>query len=151
MTKKIEDEIHSTKFRSEFHKATLNILFTSHWIESSHADIFKKYKLTPQQYNILRILRGRHPDPANLHTLRERMIDKMSDVSRIVERLRIAGLIDRTACGNDRRAVDINITEKGIDLLTKMKKEEEILDRILKNLTEDDAKVLNNILDKIRD
>lgn len=151
MTKKIEDEIFSTKFRSEFHKATLNILFTSHWIESSHADIFKKYKLTPQQYNILRILRGRHPEPANLHTLRERMIDKMSDVSRIVERLRIAGFIERTASGNDRRAVDIKITEKGIELLTKMKKEEEILDSILKNLTADETKILNDILDKIRD
>jgi DNA-binding MarR family transcriptional regulator len=151
MTKKIEDEIYTTKFRSEFHKATLNILVTSHWIESSHADIFKSYKITPQQYNILRILRGQHPKPANLLTIRERMIDKMSDVSRIVERLRIAGLIDRTACGNDRRSVDIKITEKGIVLLTKMKKEEDILDNVLKNLTSEEAKILNNILDKIRD
>jgi DNA-binding MarR family transcriptional regulator len=151
MTKKIEDEIQSTKFRNEYHKATLNILVTSHWIANQHAGIFKKYNLSPQQYNVLRILRGRHPQPCTLLSIRERMIDKMSDVSRIVERLRLTGFIDRTSCQDDRRAVDVIITQKGLDLLSEMQGEVDAMEQIVKNLSEEEAQQLNNLLDKIRD
>lgn len=151
MTKKIEDEIKTVNFRSEFHKATLNIIFTSGWLSGIHAEIFKKYNLTSAQYNVLRILRGNHPNPLTLLSIRDRMLDKMSDVSRIIERLRIAGLAERFSCESDRRAVDINITEKGLQLLKQMESEEEKMDSFLNNLTAEEAQQLNILLDKIRD
>ncbi|MEP7264249.1 MAG: winged helix DNA-binding protein [Bacteroidota bacterium] len=151
MTKRIEDEIQSTNFRSEFHKASLNIIFTSYWISNQNTEIFKKYQLTPQQYNVLRILRGRHPEPCTLLSIRDRMIDRMSDVSRIVERLRLAGLVDRSSCEEDRRAVDVTITQKGLDLLTIMMQEETTMDAVMKNITVEEARTLNDILDKMRD
>ena len=150
MTKKIEEEIQSTKFRNMHHKATLNIIVAANWLHARHQEIFKKYDLTGQQYNVLRILRGRHPEPYNLLNIRERMLDKMSDVSRIIERLRLIGYVDRITCENDRRSVDILITKKGLDLLKKLEKEEENLDSFLSNLTEAEAKKLNELLDKIR-
>jgi DNA-binding MarR family transcriptional regulator len=151
MTKKIEDEIQSTKFKSEYHKAILNILYTSHWIAGQQSGVFKKYNVSPQQYNVLRILRGRHPQPCTLLTIRERMIDKMSDVSRIVERLRLAGFIDRTSCQDDRRAVDVIITQKGLDLLASMQDEVDSMERFLHNISIEEAEQLNNLLDKLRD
>jgi DNA-binding MarR family transcriptional regulator len=151
MTKRIEDEIQSTNFRNEYHKATLNIMYTSHWITSQHTEVFKKFNLSPQQYNVLRILRGRHPQPCTLLSIRERMIDKMSDVSRIVERLRVAGFIERTSCQDDRRAVDVIITKKGLDLLAEMQDEVDTMEQVLHNLSEEEAQQLNNLLDKIRD
>ncbi len=150
MTKRIEEEIKSDKFRNEYHKAALNIFVTSHWISSHHNDVFKKYHLTPQQYNVLRILRGRNPEPCTLFSVRERMIDKMSDVSRIVERLRIAGYVERSSCSDDRRAVDINISQKGLELLSTMQQEEEGMDALMKSISVEEAKQLNDILDKLR-
>ena len=147
---KIEDEIKSVKFRNMQHKAALNIIITANWIHASNIEIFKKYKLTVQQYNVLRILRGQFPNPCNLLSIRERMLDKMSDVSRIIERLRINGFVDRVLCANDRRAVDVLITKKGLDLLKKMEKEEEKIDGVMKNISDIEAKKLNDLLDKLR-
>ena len=147
---KIEDEIKSVKFRNLKHKATLNIIVTANWIHTSNLEIFKKYKLTAQQYNVLRILRGQYPKPCTLLSIRERMLDKMSDVSRIIERLRISSLVDRVLCPNDRRAVDVLITKAGLTLLKKMEKEEEQLDGTMSKLTDTEAKKLNDLLDKLR-
>ena len=151
MTKKIEEEIKSVNFRSARHKATLNIIVTANWIHARHLVIFKKYNLTGQQFNVLRILRGQYPKPCTVLSIRERMLDKMSDVSRIIERLRINGYVERVLCPNDRRAVDISITKKGLDLLKKIDKEEDNLELVLGNLSETEAKKLSDLLDKIRD
>ncbi len=151
MTKKLEEEIKSVNFRSVRHKATLNIIVTANWIHTQHLAIFKKYNLTGQQFNVLRILRGQYPNPSTVLNIRERMLDKMSDVSRIIERLRISGYIDRVLCPNDRRAVDISVTKKGLDLLKKLDKEEEAMELILGNLSSVEATQLNELLDKIRD
>jgi DNA-binding MarR family transcriptional regulator len=150
MGKTIEEEIQSDKFRSVYHKAALNLMVTASWLSGIHQEIFRKYNITAQQYNVLRILRGQHPLPCTLLSIRERMIDKMSDVSRIVERLRVAGYLERTSCSEDRRAVDVIITKKGLDLLRKLDKEEDEMDNALSGLTQTEAKQLSNLLDKLR-
>lgn len=151
MTKLLEDEIQTTKFRNVHHKVALNIMLTAHWIQYRHMCIFKKYDLTGQQYNVLRILRGQHPNPCTILMIKERMLDKVSDTSRIVERLRVAGYVERILCESDRRAVDVKIAKKGLDLLKKMEKEEETMDGVMKNISVAEAKQLNQLLDKLRD
>lgn len=151
MTKTIEEEIQSTKFRNVHHKAALNILFTANWIHYHNMNVFKKYDITGQQYNALRILRGQHPEPCTILMIKERMLDKVSDVSRIVERLRQAGYVERVLCESDRRAVDVKISKKGLDLLKRMEKEEESMDGVMKNLSNGEAKQLNQLLDKLRE
>ena len=117
MAKPIEEEIQSTNFRNVHHKAALNVIVTANWIHYHGLAIFKKYELSAQQYNVLRILRGQFPNPCTLLSIKERMLDKVSDTSRIVERLKQAGLVERVLCESDRRAVDVKISKKGLDLL----------------------------------
>lgn len=148
---KLEEEIQQKEFKSEFQKALVNIIYTYNWIESRHKEFFKQYDLTPQQFNILRILRGQNPKPCTVNLLKERMLDKMSDASRIVERLRIKGLLERTVCPTDRRSVDVAITKKGLDLLSKMdEKVEEHNRELFKTMSEEEAKKINELLDKLR-
>ena len=150
MGQKLEDEIKTSKFRNAWHKAILNLMVTTNHISQLNNMVFKEYNLTAAQYNVLRILRGQLPQPCTILSIRERMLDKMSDTSRIVERLRKAGLIDRISCDKDRRAVDVCITEKGLDLLNSMQKEEEKLDHVLSALSLEEAEQLNVLLEKAR-
>lgn len=147
---KLEEEIKQRKFNSEKHKLAVNIFYTHGWLLNSQSEVFRKYDITVPQFNILRILRGKYPEPANINLLKDRMIDKMSDVSRLVERLRSKGLIDRKICEKDRRRADVVITEKGLDLLTELDAVEKNLERLLDNLSDDEAKILNDLLDKLR-
>ena len=146
----LEQDIHQREFRNEHHKAILNILYTHNYLVGKINDLFKDFEITRQQYNVLRILRGQFPGPASINLIRDRMLDNMSDASRIVERLRIKDLIKREDCKNDRRAVEITITEKGLSLLESMQGEVDKLDAMLHELTEDEARQLNSLLDKIR-
>ena len=114
---KLEDEIHQKKFSSEFQKLTINLIYTNNWIASKHAEYFKNSDITIQQYNVLRILRGQFPNPSSVKLIKERMLDKMSDASRIIDKLKIKKLVVRKECPIDRRSVDILITEKGLELL----------------------------------
>lgn len=148
---KLEQEIKQPKFRNEFHKLAVNILYTNSWLVNLYANLFSKYDITSNQFNILRILRGQYPNPATVNLLKERMLDKMSDASRLVERLRIKGLIKRDLKPNDRRCVDVIITEKGLLLLKEIDKLNDRHDSFLKKLSESEAKKLNNLLDKLRD
>ena len=116
----IETLIKQSKFRDEKHKAIISVLYTANALNNFHENYFSKYELTSQQYNALRILRGQHPKPATVNLIRERMMDKMSDASRIVERLRKAGFVERVASKRDRRAVDVLITQKGLDVLARL-------------------------------
>ena len=147
---KLEDEIVQKKFQSEYHKLSVNITFTHHWLVRFRQDIFKPVDITMQQFNILRILRGQYPNPASVNLLKERMIDKMSDASRLVERLRQKGLVVRKQCSEDRRAVDVLITDKGLKLLKEMDKESKQVEKLLSKLSETEAKKLNDLLDKLR-
>jgi len=147
---KIEQEIKQKEFRSENQKLLINIIFTSHWLFEKNVEQLKPYDLTPKQYNVLRILRGQYPKPITVKLIRERRLDKMSDASRIVERLRIKGLVRREICGDNRRAVDVKITEKGMDLLKELDEEAIKWEEDLKRLSNEEAISLNNLLDKLR-
>ncbi len=146
----LEKEIKQDHFRNEYHKLTVNIIYTYSWLNSFISSKFVKYKITVQQYNILRILRGQYPKAATVNLLKERMLDKMSDASRIVERLRTKGLVNRKTCLSDRRKVDIIITKKGLNLLKKLDNLDTEFDDFLQNLSLQEARKLNNLLDKLR-
>lgn len=147
---KIEETIQS-KFRNERHKAIVNLLFTGSWLENKLKRFFKTYKITTQQYNILRILRGQHPNSASINLIKERMLDQMSDVSRIVERLRSNGYVNRELCPSDRRSVDVTLTDKGLSLLSELDEYNNQMDRLMGDLEDSEVKLLNQLLDKMRD
>ncbi|HEY8689311.1 MAG TPA: MarR family winged helix-turn-helix transcriptional regulator [Chitinophagaceae bacterium] len=148
---KLEKEIQQVKpFRNNYHKAAVNLIFTGKWMIQFHSYVFKKYNLTIQQYNILRILRGKYPVATTLKLIRERMLDRMSDASRIVELLRKKKMVVRNICGEDRRKIDIIITQKGLDLLEEIEKENERMDKHLSALNEEEIVLLNDLLDKVR-
>ncbi|MEJ8758294.1 MarR family transcriptional regulator [Pontibacter sp. H259] len=150
-TMRIEDEIKQSAFKSEFHKAYINLLYTSNYLEQEHGTLLKPFGITSPQYNVLRILRGQHPKPATVSLLIERMLDKTSNASRIVDKLEVKDLVTRKQCPDDRRTVDVLITDKGLALL----KQIDVLDDDTKtgihNLSEKEAAELNRLLDKIRD
>jgi len=147
---KIEEEIKQKKFNNEFQKLAINIMFTAAWLQSRFSQIMKPYGISLQQYNILRILRGQYPAPAPLKLLTERMIDKMSNTSRLVEKLVKKGLVERKTCAENRRQVDIMITQKGIDLLAELAKRVEMEDQRL-SVNEKEAAEINLMLDKMRE
>lgn len=146
----IEQEIHQGKFLSDYQKAMINLLYTYGWTIERIKSIVTCEGITHQQFNILRILRGSHPTPLSTLQIRERMIDKMSDTSRIVDRLVIKGLAKKGMCKKDRRLVDVIITEKGKKLLDKLDTRKDELDKIMGNLSEKEAVALNKLLDKLR-
>jgi DNA-binding MarR family transcriptional regulator len=146
----IDKDIHQNKFRNERHKAMINLLFTYGWTVERLKQFVSDHGITHQQFNILRILRGNHPTPLSTLTIRERMIDKMSDTSRIVDRLLSKGLVKKVICKKDRRLVDITITDKGLKLLEKLDGRQDDMDGILSNLSEKEASSLSKLLDKIR-
>ncbi|MHB8207891.1 MarR family winged helix-turn-helix transcriptional regulator [Mucilaginibacter sp.] len=147
---RIEEEIQSTKFEDNYQKAVINITYTHSWLSNNIRGEFDKYNLTMQQFNILRILRGQYPKPATINLLKERMLDKMSDASRIVDRLVQKELVSRCTNTCDRRAVDIRISEQGLEVLSKIDVDFIIKDMISKNLTKEEAGKLSDLLDKLR-
>lgn len=146
----LEHDIHQKTFRSEYHKALLNIIFTHNVLINDSNNFFKSYGVTRQQYNVLRILRGQHPGGATVQLIRERMLDKMSDASRIVERLRAKNMVTRELNTEDKRTVRITISADGIALLESMETCIDDLEKAVRNLTENEARQLNELLDKIR-
>ncbi len=146
----IGEEIHSNKFEDNYHKAIVNLSYTYGWVNNLMRYEFEKYNLTSQQFNILRILRGQYPNPATVNLLKERMVDKMSDASRIVDRLVQKELVSRCTNNKDRRSVDIRISEQGLRLLEKLDVNFKSKDIIRHNLTEQEAATLSDLLDKLR-
>ena len=146
----IDKDIHQNRFRNEYQRASVNIAYTYCWLMEKVKAFLLPADITMQQFNILRILRGSHPAPLSTLQIRERMIDKMSDTSRIVDRLIAKGLVKKAVSGKDRRLVDVVITVKGRNLLKKLDLREEELDGILKNISTEEASELSKILDKIR-
>ena len=145
----LEKEINQPKFRNEYQKSAINIIYTYNWITERSNKIFDEWDITPQQFNILRILRGAGK-PLSTLQIRQRMLDRMSDTSRIVDRLVKKGLVKKSICREDRRLVDVIITEKGKKLLEKLDAYSDQLDSVMKNLTVAEAQTLNELLDKIR-
>ena len=128
----------------------LNIIYTAHWVELQNTRMLKPLGISPQQYNILRILRGQHPNPASITLLQDRMMDKMSNASRLVEKLRIKGLIERIQCEEDRRQCDVFISKMGLEVLKQLDEVFDNQNESLKVLTHEEAKIVNELLDKLR-
>jgi len=146
----IGEEIQQKKFISEYHKMVLNIVYTGNWITSVNSEFLRKHNISPPQFNILRILRGQYPSPATVNLLIERMLDKMSNASRLVDKLKEKGLVERTVNENDRRACDVIISKKGLELLKKIDREQEEWEEAFSGITKAEAKELNRLLDKLR-
>jgi DNA-binding MarR family transcriptional regulator len=146
----IDKDIQQAKFRNVFQKATINLIYTLGWVKDQSKSIFDAEDITAQQFNILRILRGSSPQPLSTLQIRERMLEKMSDTSRIVDRLIAKGLVKKIICKKDRRLVDVIITDKGKRLLERLDARQDEMDAVLGNLTEKEASDLSDLLDKIR-
>jgi DNA-binding MarR family transcriptional regulator len=147
----IEKDIHQEKFRNDFHRAYVNLFFTYGWLMEKIKGVLNGADITPQQYNILRILRGSHPAPLSTLQIRDRMLDKMSDTSRIVDRLVVKNLVVKKTNETDKRLVDISITDSGLELLKHLDEKNQQMDSILGNLTTEEAASLSSMLDKIRE
>ncbi len=142
----ISKDIQST-FQSEKIRALVNIKYTANWIESHQNAFFKPYGISPQQYNILRILNGAGK-PLKVQTIKERMIERAPNATRMMDKLCAKQFIERLSCLDDRRVVHISITKKGINLLKQINQGPKI--DVLKNLTDNEASMLSALLDKIR-
>jgi DNA-binding MarR family transcriptional regulator len=145
----LEKDINQQVFRSEYQKAIINLIYTFNWVNEKINRRFEPFDITQQQFNILRILRGAG-GPLSTLQIRQRMLDKMSDTSRIVDRLVKKGMVKKTTCREDRRLVDVLLTDKGKKLLQSMDGMNEELDSVFKYLSNEEAKLLNVLLDKIR-
>ncbi|MBS1553573.1 MAG: MarR family transcriptional regulator [Bacteroidetes bacterium] len=147
---KIEEEIKQAKFRNAHQKAVINLLYTANWLLDKNASFFKGYGITNQQFNILRILRGQHPKKISGSEIKSRMIDKNSDVSRLLDRLLTKNLIEKTPCPNDKRAADVMISQKGLDLLHEIDEKMDATDVKTLGISSEEAEALNNLLDRCR-
>ena len=145
----IEQDIKQTRFNNEYHKMNVNLIFTYNWAMEQSKRFYERGDLTPQQYNILRILRGAGR-PLSTLQIRQRMLDKMSDTSRIVDRLVKKELVEKVICKTDRRLVDVTIAAKGIELLEQLDKHSHELDSHFTTISEEEAKTMNHLLDKLR-
>jgi DNA-binding MarR family transcriptional regulator len=146
----LKKEIKIAKFENIFQQTLINIIFTYHWSSQQIKDILIPYSITQQQYNVLRILRAQYPSPSTINLIKSRILDKMSDTSRIVDRLISKGYLEKKANSYDKRAVDIIISDKGLGLLKKIDKEIDFSTLVVPKLNEDEANQLNFLLDKLR-
>ena len=151
MKLKLENEIQQQKFKSEEQKLMINLVYTTNWLNAKYDVFFRDSDITIQQYNVLRILRGQYPNPCSIKLIKERMLDRMSDASRIVDKLKTKKLLIRKECPNDRRSVDVIITEKGLELLKSLDYIDEESKDIFKSLSPEEVSKLNLLLDKLRD
>ena len=145
----IEDGIKQRQFKHSYHKLAINLMYTTNLLESHLKEFFKKEEITLQQYNILRILRGSKPHPLSTMQIRERMMDKMSDTSRIVDRLLLKKLVTKKISPDDNRLVEVRISEKGLKLLSKLDNIEDEIANFLGKLSDHEAEEVSNLLDKI--
>jgi DNA-binding MarR family transcriptional regulator len=146
----IDKEISASYFRNEYHKMMVNVVLTSNWILENMKQLIESENITHQQYNILRILRASET-PLSTLQIREQMIDKMSDTSRIVERLLKKELVHKQTASHDKRLVDITISPKGLEVLERLDKQNQHIDDIASALSSEEVGTLNALLDKMRE
>lgn len=149
---KLEKAIKQSKFESPQQKAVINVFFTYNWLRDLQSDVFKKHDILPQHYNVLRILKGKHPEAVSPGDIKEVMLDKGNDVTRLVDKLVKQGLVRRHLCENNRRKIDIHITDKGLKFLKDMNEPmRKLYTSIKKNINDKEAELLSDLLDKVRD
>ncbi|MBC7921215.1 MAG: MarR family transcriptional regulator [Ferruginibacter sp.] len=147
---RIEDEIQQTSWRNQLSKTGINLIYTGIWLKSVHSDFFKKFGVTHPQHNLLRILRGQKQKPISVNQIKERMMDKSSNVSRITEKLQKKKLIECRPSETDKRSVDVVISQKGLELLSNIDLSVHEINDQLTHLEPSELMVLNLLLDKIR-
>ncbi|TYP92492.1 DNA-binding MarR family transcriptional regulator [Sphingobacterium allocomposti] len=147
---KIEEELQVRKFSSDWQRATVNILFTASWLGLILEKRASKKGITLQQFNVLRILRGQLPRPSTNNLVRSRMIGNTPDISRLIDRIVTKGLVSRTKNKDDKRAVDLFITQKGLDLLQSIEDDMMLADLLPKHISAKEAALLSELLDKLR-
>lgn len=148
---KLEEAIQQKTFRSPQQKLAINLLYTANWLQYQYSRFFKEVDLTTHQFNVLRILRGQQPNYCTLKTIKERMLDRMSDASRIVDKLVNKGLVERHTCPSDRRSVNLRISSKGLALLKDLDVLDEQMKELFSSLSVPEIDELNLLLDKLRD
>ena len=149
---KLSEEIRQSKALDAHTEAMLNVHFTSHWLYRLFQEQLKEFDISAEQYNILRILRGNHPETYNLCDVQERMLNRTANTTRLVEKLRKRGLVSREPNEQDRRRVDITITEKGLSILSAADElTEEINRRTVRAITNQEARKLTQLLERLRD
>ena len=146
----LEEEIKQTKFRSVYQKAALNLIYTASWLVGKQQGFFKQFGITPSQFNILRILRGQHPNKISGAEIKSRMLDRNSDIPRLLDRLLKKKLISKSPCANDKRAADIIITPDGLDMLGQIDSHLDESEKTNIHLTKEEALQLSQLLDKTR-
>ncbi|MDI1354759.1 MAG: MarR family transcriptional regulator [bacterium] len=147
---KLETEIKQKSFKTPQQKLAVNLLYTTNWLNDHYAKFFKGSTLTVQQYNVLRILRGQHPNNCSLKLIKDRMLDRSSDASRIVDKLVLKKYVLRQPCPSDRRSVNLLISESGLTLLQKLDFIDESTKDIFKSLNTKQIEQLNSLLDDLR-
>lgn len=147
---KLEEAIKSTKFSDMRHKATLNLMYTTYWLKTHLSSALKEHDLTPEQYNVMRILKGKHPEQMCVKDIASRMIEKSSNVPRIVDRLVAKKLVKRNTSKEDKRETLITLTEKGVEKLLEANKLNEKLSTEIFGISNEEATVLNDLLEKLR-
>jgi DNA-binding MarR family transcriptional regulator len=147
---KLEDAIKQTAFKSEEERLVINLVYTTGWLSSEQNRFFKRFQISSQQYNVLRILRGQYPNPASVGLIQERMLDKMSNASRLIEKLKQKKLIKRSECSKDRRQVDVLVTQEGLLLLEEIDKLSIEMNSVCDALNVKEKNTLNELLDKLR-
>ena len=146
----LEKDIQQYSFSGQNQKAVINLIYTYHWVTERIKNILLEEDITLQQYNILRILRGSDPRPLSTLMIRERMLDKMSDTSRIVDRLLLKKLVLKRLCNTDKRLVDVSITKEGKAMLQRIDERDSEMRKVMEMLNEDELITLNKLLDKLR-
>ena len=149
---KLEKAIKQNKFESPYQKAVINIIYTANWLRDQQLALFKQYDVLPQHYNVLRIIKGKHPEPVAPGDIKEVMLDKGNDVTRLVDKLVKMGLLKRSLCEENRRKIDIALTDKGLKFLKELNEPmRKQFNNIKKQMSEKETGQLSDLLDKLRD
>jgi len=147
---RLEDELKQKAFKSPHHRMIVNVMFTGNWLMKELSCQLKRFGLSSQQNNVLGILRGQYPNPATLGLIQERMMDRDSNATRLVDKLLEKELVTRCQCTENRRKVDIIITQKGLDLLQETDKIIQNLEDRFKQISPGEATLIGELMDKIR-
>ncbi len=147
---KIEEAIKQREFKDPYNKLVVNLMYTNSYLVTAQNTLFKPFGISPEQYNVLRILRGQKGNPTTVSSIQDRMLNKMSNASRLIEKLKNKGLVMREECPKDRRQMDVLITEKGMELLSDLQKRVEEANKNFVHLDLEEANRLNELLDKMR-
>lgn len=148
---KIGEVIKQVKFRDSYHKALVNLIYTSNWLRDANGKVFREHDILSQHYNVLRIIKGKHPEPISPGEIKEVMLDKASDVTRLIDKLVAKGLVNRGLCEANRRKMDVTITPAGEELIQTLEKPiNKLHNQLKKRISPEEAEQLSTLLDTLR-